>query len=312
MPPSPEWPTSWSQTEVGHGRQAWSWYFPLMLIDMSWRGLRRRLLRRGATGEGHLEADLCWSVACMGRGGVSSKGRFWIATRVTDVSGGGVECLAGETAFWTSWLSWLGVYPSGCGRVDGILVSFSISIGDVGVVGTTSLGSLMKGEQCLRYLLLRRVHCPEPSMRMRYWSWGRTSVTSPVLSHLVGWFPVWFCTRTWSPILRSWSGLVCWLYVSIERKCRCASACSRSSASWIHSCLILRASAKEGKWSRSCRPYSSWAGDTPRSWRGVLRYWSSARAVESVLRSPLGEMFSRRRRFAVLTASSARPLLCGL
>ena len=36
-----------------------------MLIDMSWRGLRRRLLRRGATGEGHLEADLCWSVACM-------------------------------------------------------------------------------------------------------------------------------------------------------------------------------------------------------------------------------------------------------
>ena len=38
----------------------------------------------------------------------------------------------------------MGVYPSGCGRVDGILVSFSISIGDVGVVRTTSLGSLMK------------------------------------------------------------------------------------------------------------------------------------------------------------------------
>ena len=114
-------------------------------MDMSWWGLRRRLLRRGATGEGHLEADLCWSVACMGRGGVSSIGRFGIATGVADVSWGGAECL-----------------------------------------------------------------------------------------------------------------------------------------------------------------------DTPRSRRGVLRYWSSARAVESVLRSPLGEMFSRRRRFAVLTASSARPLLCGL
>ena len=60
-------------------------------MDMSWRGLRRRLLRRGATGEGHLEADLCWSVACMGRGGASSIGRFGIATGVADVSGGGAE-----------------------------------------------------------------------------------------------------------------------------------------------------------------------------------------------------------------------------
>ena len=39
--------------------------FPLMLIDMSWRGLRRRLLRRGATGEGHLEADLSVLVSCL-------------------------------------------------------------------------------------------------------------------------------------------------------------------------------------------------------------------------------------------------------
>ena len=52
-----------------------------MFQDMSWRGLRKRLLRPGTTGEGHWEADLCWSVASVRGGGMSSKGRFLNCSR---------------------------------------------------------------------------------------------------------------------------------------------------------------------------------------------------------------------------------------
>ena len=46
-------------------------------------------------------------------------------------------------------------------------------------------GGLYTGVYCRRNFLLRRVILPEQSMRTTYWSYWRTSTTTPVLSHLV-------------------------------------------------------------------------------------------------------------------------------
>ena len=55
------------------------------------------------------------------------------------------------------------------------------------------------GRYLRRNFLFRRVTRPEPSTRTTYWSNWCTSTTIPVLSHLVGWGPVWFWMRTQSP-----------------------------------------------------------------------------------------------------------------
>ena len=48
----------------------------------------------------------------------------------------------------------------------------------------------MTGWYARRNFLLRRVTLPDPSTRTTYWSNWRTSITTPVLSHFVGYGPV--------------------------------------------------------------------------------------------------------------------------
>lgn len=50
-----------------------------------------------------------------------------------------------------------------------------------------------------RFLL---VILPDPSTLTRYWSCSHTSTTEPVLYHLFGSLPVWFCKKHLSPSLR--------------------------------------------------------------------------------------------------------------
>ena len=65
------------------------------------------------------------------------------------------------------------------------------------------------------------------------------------------------------------------------------------------------------KESRRGRPKMIWAGDRSQSLSGVFLSWSMARKKRSWLRLPVGLVLHISRRFAALTATSARPLDCG-
>ena len=54
-------------------------------------------------------------------------------------------------------------------------------------------------------------------------------------------------------------------------------------------------------------PKTICAGESPQSGSGVFLSWRSARNNLSLFSVPFGPMFDWRRRFAVLTATSARP-----
>ena len=51
-------------------------------------------------------------------------------------------------------------------------------------------GGVCTGTYLLKNFRLRRVVLPDPSTRTTYWSNWRTSIMTPVLSHLVGCWPV--------------------------------------------------------------------------------------------------------------------------
>ena len=77
--------------------------------------------------------------------------------------------------------------------VSGLTETFWVAGSPVVWPGTIMMGVReMTGVYFLRNFLLRRVKRSEPSTRTTYWSNCRTSTTMPVLSHLVGWGPVWF------------------------------------------------------------------------------------------------------------------------
>ena len=84
------------------------------------------------------------------------------------------------------------------------------------LVVSLTLLSLMNGgwyESSLMYLrmnfLFLKVHRPELSILITYWSNCLTSVMTPVLSHLFGCGPDWFCTNTLSSTCSAGSRLVC-------------------------------------------------------------------------------------------------------
>ena len=84
----------------------------------------------------------------------------------------------------------------------------------------------MTGMYFLGNFLLRVDIRPEPSILTTYWSYCLTSIIVPVLSHFVGWAPIWFSTLTLSPTFRDVSHLVCSDHLST-----------------VHMCLFLRASS---------------------------------------------------------------------
>lgn len=125
--------------------------------------------------------------------------------------------------------SWLGLVSSGllCGLSDGggggCCASGGLGLAGLFGLGVSRLrcrrssvivsrgggGLVCTGKYFSRNLWLRVVILPEPSTRTTYWSNWRTSITTPVLSHFVGYGPVWFWMRTWLPTARGGSLLVC-------------------------------------------------------------------------------------------------------
>ena len=135
----------------------------------------------------------------------------------------------------------------------------------------------MTGRNLRKNFLLRKVTRPEPSTLTTYWSNWRTSTTIPVLSHLVGWGPVWFWIRTQSPMTKGGRTRVWAVRRSAVRMCRFRRA---SSLDRRVSCQV------EWGWyfpgwmgmkSRMGRPKTHWAGERWVSRSGVLRYCSMAR-----------------------------------
>ena len=154
------------------------------------------------------------------------------------------------------------------------------------------------------HFLFRITRWPSPSRRTVYCLMGRSSlVTAPVLSHLLV-TGSWICTSsptdnlgsTLRYLLDSWRILPL-RAISLSLRSRC------SVQFWLMRSSLLGT----GTPFLSCRPKRSCAGDFSPSWRGVLGYCNNASTTRSVARVPLPPKFSRRMRFAVLTASSARP-----
>ena len=58
------------------------------------------------------------------------------------------------------------------------------------------------------FLLHKELH-PDPSIQTTYWSNCQISTIQLVLSHFIGWGPVWFWTSTWSPTQSGGNCLVC-------------------------------------------------------------------------------------------------------
>ena len=89
-------------------------------------------------------------------------------------------------------------------------------------------GWVCTGMYFLRNLRLHRVILPDPSTRTMYWSNCRTSITTPVLSHLLGYGPVSFWIRTWLPTAKGGSLLVC----SVHRSAAFVWRFPRASSRW--------------------------------------------------------------------------------
>ena len=104
-----------------------------------------------------------------------------------------------------------GIGGGSCGSVGAAGVDGGSSLGRlasdrVGVGGLSgALGASGSGRNCMggassvwrgvyrrRKRRFRVVRRPDPSVLTEYWWYCMTSTTVPVLSHLVGWRPVWF------------------------------------------------------------------------------------------------------------------------
>ena len=171
---------------------------PGALCGMRTRRARGMSLAEGvgdgisATGPGSGMGDDCGHGVDTGPGG-SGHG--------TDTGPGGfghgTDTGPGGCGFGTGWSWELGSRgrPDWWGGlvVSGVTETFWVAGSPVVWPGTIMMGVReMTGVYFLRYFLLQRVTRPEPSTRTTYWSNCRTSTTMPVLSHLVGWGPVWF------------------------------------------------------------------------------------------------------------------------
>ena len=174
----------------------------------------------------------------------------------------------------------------------------------IGARGTT-------GVNFLRNRLFRKVTRPEPSTRMTYWSNCLTSMTTPVLSHFIGWGPVWFWIRTASPMTRAGRWRVCSVKRSESRRWRCRSAISLEQSVSCHVGWGWYLPGCMGIKSLIWRPKTHIAGDSPVSLSGVFLYWSMARWKGSDCSFPSAPRLPERIRLTVFTPSSARQLLCG-
>ena len=184
----------------------------------------------------------------------------------------------------------------------GFVLSCGVDIND----GSSSVMTRVASVVWRRTIRFRVVTRLLPSTSTLYCRYGRRSIIFPVASQRSGWLPRWFWILTTSPgdngsnDRRRWYLVACSFLLTY--------VISRMSASSDHSSLIRTGF---NMWSRKGRPNRSSAGDTPMSWGGVLRCSRRAFVTESVSSDPDGLILVVRIRFMVLTALSARPLLCG-
>ncbi len=164
-----------------------------------------------------------------------------------------------------------------------------------------------------RYRLLRLERRPEPSIFTQYWSLPSASTTTPDRSHFLGALPVWFWTKTLSP-MSSLRRPCAWLFNFSEvlvKRVRNASSfavqASRHSGRML-GFVNLSNLLMNPKASRSGRPNTTWAGDRSQSGSGVFLSWSIARRKRSLSSDPSGLTLDIRRRLVDLTATSALPL----
>ena len=126
-----------------------------------------------------------------GGGGVPARG---VVGMVAGEGGGGAASDLGRvTVGECGWRAWVGVV---CGGTLGTICNCCMA------------GVSRAGMNFLRNFLFLSVTLRDPSIRKAYWLNWRTSIIVPVLSHLSGCGPVWFCTLTWSPTFRGGSCLV--------------------------------------------------------------------------------------------------------
>ena len=197
--------------------------------------------------------------------------------------------------------------------MSGVL-SVVVSIGPqccVKGLGDGASGNRMAGRNFRKNFLLRRVTLRDPSMRTTYWSNCFTSITEPVLSHLRGWGPTWFCTQTLSPTDRGTRVLVPWSSLSAHLRCLWRRASSRLERVSRQVGCGIYFPGWIGIKSRMGRPNIHWAGETWVSRSGVFRYCRMALRNLSVFSEPSGEELFVRRRLTVFTPVSALQLLCG-
>ena len=156
---------------------------------------------------------------------------------------------------------------------------------------------------------MRVVSRPLPSILTVYWWYWSTSVTTPVWSHLPGWWPCWFWTWTRSPHRSGERPPVCSVHLPCAEDCRFLIAVWRrfsEGSSWGTWSLCGRVGSR----SLVGRPRTHIAGDILVSGLGALRYVSRALKKED-LRVPPGPVLPAIRRFIVLTAVSALLFECG-
>ena len=128
----------------------------------------------------------------------SSVSGVFVVVSSTVLSLGGWEFLGSSTALSSG--GWESLGSSVCGGLVVSLVFLSM------VNGWWYGSSLMYFRKNFLFL---NVHRPELSILIPYWSNCFTSMTVPVLSHLFGCGPVWFCTNTLSPTCSACSRFVC-------------------------------------------------------------------------------------------------------
>ena len=71
-------------------------------------------------------------------------------------------------------------------------LSGALGASDSGRNGMGVVSSVWRGVYRRRKRRFHVVRRPDPSVLTEYWWYYRTSTTVPVLSHLVGWCPVWY------------------------------------------------------------------------------------------------------------------------
>ena len=135
----------------------------------------------------------------------------------------------------------------------------------------------------------------------------------PVLSHFFEIFPApcWFWMITFIPGCNGFKSIACVDHLSAPFKNLCLNATSLESRQSIHTSAGENCPGLIGRKSLIGLPNINWLGDKPYSASGVFRCCIIALIILSHCGEPSALVLSNNSRLPLLTAVSARRLLCG-